>query len=558
MSDYRLRIAILTSRRAYPIIKEEAEKTAISLKEAVAIDVYALPIDIAGFLSADGIAKIILSNKALLEKLRSYDYILIPGNVKGDVEAITKITGAKCFKASSEPGLLLPVIEELLRGGELSTVLPAEEIIRENLLENAYRYLEESWRKTKIAFTIDGLKIPLRSPPFVLVAEIPYSLDVEDAIEYGLRFEEEGADIVVVGGSSPLDEERFLLKIRRLGDELRRAIIGVDVDSPKLIIKSVKEGARLVLTMTPQNYMALSEIKKEAAFVASVFPSNTIDEIEAYTSFLSKAKNTGFENIIVDPLLSTPSHGIINTMNKYSALMERLPDYPFFACYGNYAELADVDPHGVIALLSFMSAELGISVIMVTADSWKTHESVGEAWIALQMASLSIPRKSNPHNVGLDLLLYRSKKPSPRPIIDESIRIVKIPDEKQSPQLDKWGYITVWVDNNNEEITVCLHHYDDKSSDMCYRGKNAENLYKTILRNHSYFSLEHAAYLGYELSKANISLITGKSYVQDRELFEDIRTKIQSYEKLRIIKEKWARGDSNPGPPGYQPGAPPS
>ena len=325
-----------------------------------------------------------------------------------------------------------------------------------------------------------------------------------------------------------------------------------------MIIKSVKEGARFVLTLTPQNYLFLREIRKEAAFVASVLSSDSTVNVDAYKSFLNKAKDAGFEKIIIDPLIDTPNHGIISTMTKYNVLMKELPDYPFFACYGNYTELTDVDPHGVEAILSFMSAELGISVIMVTTDSWKTRDSVGETWIALQMASLSIPRGSNPHNIGLDLLLYRSKKPSPKPMIDEHTRIVRVYGNERGLKLDKWGYITVWTDNINEEIIVCLHHYDDKNKDVCYGGKDAKNLYKTILRKHNYFSLEHAAYLGYELAKAQISLITGKSYIQDNELFEDIKTKIQDYIVLKGIKEKWARGDSNPGPPGYQPGAPPS
>ena len=46
-------------------------------------------------------------------------------------------------------------------------------------------------------------------------------------------------------------------------------------------------------------------------------------------------------------------------------------------------------------------------------------------------------------------------------------------------------------------------------------GDNAEKIYNTILREKMVSTLQHAAYVGYELIKAEIAMNKNLNYVQD-------------------------------------------
>ena len=52
------------------------------------------------------------------------------------------------------------------------------------------------------------------------------------------------------------------------------------------------------------------------------------------------------------------------------------------------------------------------------------------------------------------------------------------------------------------------------------KGKTAESVYAKIVEMGLVSRLDHAAYLGSELAKAEIALRTGKEYIQDKELFK--------------------------------------
>jgi dihydropteroate synthase len=54
------------------------------------------------------------------------------------------------------------------------------------------------------------------------------------------------------------------------------------------------------------------------------------------------------------------------------------------------------------------------------------------------------------------------------------------------------------------------------------KGTKAVDIYQTIIRNKLITKLDHAAYLGNELQKAEIALKLDRSYQQDEPLFSRI------------------------------------
>ncbi len=69
---------------------------------------------------------------------------------------------------------------------------------------------------------------------------------------------------------------------------------------------------------------------------------------------------------------------------------------------------------------------------------------------------------------------------------------------------------------------MALHYVplETDKPDNIVRGKTAENVYSKIVEMRLVTRLDHAAYLGSELAKAEVAMKTGKEYIQDNPLFK--------------------------------------
>lgn len=103
------------------------------------------------------------------------------------------------------------------------------------------------------------------------------------------------------------------------------------------------------------------------------------------------------------------------------------------------------------------------------------------------------------------------------------IPITKIPDiemvqakgkEPEQIKLDKAGYFVIIPNTENKVINV--EHYSYKNQLLrVIEGKDSRSIYLTIIENDWVSDLSHAAYLGKELSRAELSIKLGLKYVQD-------------------------------------------
>ena len=99
----------------------------------------------------------------------------------------------------------------------------------------------------------------------------------------------------------------------------------------------------------------------------------------------------------------------------------------------------------------------------------------------------------------------------------EKIKEIKaFHNEKEFVQ-DEKGFFIILVDHDKKEI-VCEHYSNDHKLLHIIKGKNAEEICATIARLNLVSRLDHAAYLGRELQKAEIALKKNLIYEQDREL----------------------------------------
>jgi tetrahydromethanopterin S-methyltransferase subunit A len=80
--------------------------------------------------------------------------------------------------------------------------------------------------------------------------------------------------------------------------------------------------------------------------------------------------------------------------------------------------------------------------------------------------------------------------------------------------MDPSGYFVVIPQSEREIITIEHYSYDNKLQHVI-EGKDARSLYSTIIKNGWVTELSHAAYLGKELAKAELSIQLDFRYIQD-------------------------------------------
>lgn len=91
---------------------------------------------------------------------------------------------------------------------------------------------------------------------------------------------------------------------------------------------------------------------------------------------------------------------------------------------------------------------------------------------------------------------------------------VKAEAKSQSVALDKAGYFVILPSKKDGAILVEHYSYDNKLLRII-EGETSRDIYLTIINNNWVSDLTHAAYLGKELTKAELSMKEGFKYVQD-------------------------------------------
>jgi tetrahydromethanopterin S-methyltransferase subunit A len=87
-------------------------------------------------------------------------------------------------------------------------------------------------------------------------------------------------------------------------------------------------------------------------------------------------------------------------------------------------------------------------------------------------------------------------------------------DPTERVRMDPAGYFVVTP--QPEEGTVVVEHYDyDHSRQHTLEGDCADDIYRTILEREWVSQLDHAAYLGAELARAELAITRGFDYEQD-------------------------------------------
>jgi tetrahydromethanopterin S-methyltransferase subunit A len=117
---------------------------------------------------------------------------------------------------------------------------------------------------------------------------------------------------------------------------------------------------------------------------------------------------------------------------------------------------------------------------------------------------------------------YRRHDPGPYAGAPQGISIPVL--QAAAPQrltLDPAGYFVLYPDTRKHCLVV-EHYTNSGLLDCVIEGNAAGALYSTIIERHLLTRLDHAAYLGRELARAEQALLTGTAYIQDAAPGQDL------------------------------------
>jgi len=87
-------------------------------------------------------------------------------------------------------------------------------------------------------------------------------------------------------------------------------------------------------------------------------------------------------------------------------------------------------------------------------------------------------------------------------------------NDKKEWKYDPKGYFLIHINKKTKRIEVA-HCRRNNIVEVKITGKNAREIYNTIIKEELISSLQHAAYLGRELTLAEHALKNNTEYVQD-------------------------------------------
>ena len=425
-----------------------------------------------------------------LLKERRYDLVIVSGMCTASFDQVEQETGVPVFRGPRHAADLSLILSRL-GSLELSRTIPADELIRLSRQEEATGKLAGLERSAIPDLLIRGVKIGGGSRIKVLaeVMDAPRHPDLAAAVT-GLF--SRGADIVDLGfgfDATPEDVRRCFRAVESVEEPL-----AVDSQDPALI-RAALFRADLVLSLHEEN-IPLVGAEVAAAGVAAV----VVPRYKTLAENLALAEQAGIVSLIADPLLQPVGSGLIRSLREFP----EEPGYPLFFGAGNVTELIDADSVGVQALLAGMALEVHAALIFTSEHSDKTHGAVQEMRRATEMMML-VRCRPYPKDLGLDLLVIKEKRRRREPPLVYQ-QWTEAPPIAGDLTCDPVGNFRIGIEDGR---IVAVHE------GTAFAGTRWEVVFAKIQAEGRVSLLDHAAYLGKELYKAELALRFGRSFEQD-------------------------------------------
>ncbi len=522
-----IKILIITGQNSYNTLK----KILAPIKEHD-IEVKKAPISISAFLTQENV-RIILENT----NLKGIELILIPGFVQWDAINLEKQYSVKIRKGP-EFASDIPNILKKINIFELSTKISANKLLQSSTNE----FYEEIYQKQLLlasrstdsrTFYINPKTSKLmigRNLPPPIIAEIVNCTEKSDKsiLKKAKHYIDSGADIIDIGCVVNKPNPNRIKEIIQLLRNNFQTLLSIDTMNMNEIQAASEEKIDMILSLDFGNYNDLLNLPKDIPIVilptnvkAGIFPKDPEERVSKLFQLAKELKEKGFKKLIADPLLETPiSPGICKSLESYFlykkyASLEQYRDLelPLFFGISNVVELMDVDSIGINGLLASIAVELDIGVLFTVEHSPKLMGGVYELKESVKLNYLSKYKNSPPINQGIQLFKAKGKIKQETPEIDESNAIL-VENLNSTYKPDENGYFKIYTNLYKMKIYVLFFSTSDELIQVII-GSNAETISKKIIELKLTKVFTHINYLGRELNKAEIYMLSGKPYIQD-------------------------------------------
>lgn len=492
------------------------------------VEVLALPVSVAAFMTPSYIARQLKERS-----LGGLDAVMVPGLVRGDTRGIQEAVGIPVFKGPRHAADIVEALQ-LLREGVLSTSTPADVVIsahsKERMLRRIKSHVDEVASRGGVQFSIGpGGEMPVGAglPPLVLaeIVDAP-DYDTDSLVRAGRYYLESGADILDLGMKSGESNPGLARDGVALLKSTLQVPVSIDSMDPAEIFAGLEGGADLVLSLNPRLVREvgprLGRAERERAFV--LVPDlergrlETGDRVRSLENCVEVAEEQGMRNLVADPVVDPPPLGLVRSLEAYSLFGRGNPETPMLMGIGNITEMVESDPPGLNALMALVCAELGVSMLLTTEESFRTRGAVGELKHASKVAYYASLRGSYAKGLGMTMNFCRDSKSYDEPLgWSREERVAEDTPDLGTPP-DPKGYFKVSVDRSRGLIIAAHFPHRAAEPDSVVAGRTAQAVSRAVVGDALLSDLGHAAYLGRELMRAETCLKLGKSYVQDHEL----------------------------------------
>jgi dihydropteroate synthase-like protein len=518
-----LKVLLVTGVLAQEMVKRYAAESKVET------EIFTIETPVAAFLTPQTIAE-----KLKNEKTKGFDLILVPGLVRGNTCVISDSVKVPTFKGPRYAADL-PTVLESLSEVYLSTTEPACDLLKERLLQNALKEFSaveqnrDSLLKKPGNMLIKNLAIG-KDFPMRIMGEIVDAASMEDKkIQWiAKKYVQMGADIIdlgmIAGENRPADAKRIM-------EAAKKAVkvpLSIDSLNPNEIEAAISGGADMVLSADAGNIENIAKFAQNIAVVIiptnqreGYFPKDASERVRLLEQIIENARKLGLRNIIGDLILDPTN--ILESFIVFQEFGKRNPNIPLFVGSSNVTELIDADSIGVNAIITRLCSEVNANVLLATENSDKTKGTIKEEAIAAKMMFLAKKRHSVPKDLGISLLVLKDKRnreESYNQKVEENIRVIFEAKNLEQVIPDEKGSFKIQIDRT-EEIIVALHcPLVEMDKPTCIiKGKTADGIIAKILELGLISRIDHAGYIGRELAKAEIALLIGKEYIQDKKMF---------------------------------------
>ena len=432
-----------------------------------------------------------------------YDAIFVSGMCTASFEDIEEKFGIPIFRGPLHAADLAMILSYADAGFSFSRTIPADQLLIFEREKEAYKTLSTIEEKANPLCYLQKLAIGGGARMKVL-AEIMDAHRVTDLHAVVSSYVSAGADIIDLGfgfDATPHDVSTVFSQIAAILNDLRGhgadIACAIDTQDPMLITAALQSSCLdLVLSLHEEN-MSIAPFLKSHGVGAVIVPGEVGLEKNMKT-----AQDIGI-TCIADPMLHPIGSGLLSSIAQIYNVHTNHPEWPLFFGAGNVIELIDADSIGIVATLAGMAHEAGAGIIFVSEHSNKTKGVIAEMRRATEMMAL-LGERPYPKDLGLDLFVMKEKRARQEP----PLRYNEV--RELSPPAD-----LIYDPKGNFRIGIADGAIWVEREGIAISGTQWDALFRTIEAYGWVSRLEHAAYLGKELYKAELALRFKRSFEQD-------------------------------------------